>query len=121
VIVLKAIKLFVFRILWQWFGIRWVGESLISALVSNDENIRTIAGMFLVQTGERSRPIVEASLAENNTLPILLTILGDIGDAGTVRKLELYTHNSDPEIVRAADDALIAIKLRQQKADLHSS
>lgn len=117
--VLKAIKLFIFRILWQWFGIGLFGESLISALGSNDETIRTMAGMFLVQTAERSRPIVEASLVESKTLPTLLAILGDIGDVGTLRKLEPYTYSSDSEVARAAHDALKVIKLREQKTLRH--
>lgn len=112
----EAAKLFAFRILWQWFGLRMFGERLIRALGSDDENVQTLAGMFLVQTGKRSKPLLEDALAEGQQLPMLLTILGDMEDTNISPEMEKYTQDPNPDVARAAHDAIKVIKLRQQKA-----
>ena len=73
--------------------------------------------MFLVQTGKRSKSLVKEALGKRQHLPILLTILGDIADVDDIPTLEEYRQGPDPTIVRAADDAIEVIKLRQQRAN----
>lgn len=111
----ETAKLFVIRMLWQWTGLRSLGERLVQALGSEDENIRTIAGMFLVQTGRRSRPLLEEALDKQQHLPVVLTILGDIGDLGNIPKLEKYAQDPNSAIAQAARDAIEVVKLRDQR------
>lgn len=109
-LVVDAANLFVMRILWQWLGIRAAGERLIAALGSKDENIRTLAGMFLVQTGRRSRPLIECALVKGQHPHMLIPILGDIGDIRSVAVLEKYIHDEDSATVRAALDAIAVLQ-----------
>ncbi|MDH3692618.1 MAG: hypothetical protein OEU36_24585 [Gammaproteobacteria bacterium] len=111
----ETAKLFVIRMLWQWTGLRRLGDQLVQALGSEDENIRTIAGMFLVQTGRRSRPLLEETLDKQQHLPVILTILGDIEDLEYLPKLEKYTQDPDSAVAQAARDAIEVVKLREQK------
>lgn len=116
-LLIGATKLFLLRILWQWPGLPAAGEGLIRALGSPDENIRTLAGMFLVQTSQRSRPLVEDALRRRQYLHMVIAILGDIGNTHSIPYLEEFTQDSDPTVARAAHDAIELLQLRQQQSD----
>lgn len=87
-------------------GVDSAGRTLVDALDSEDENVRTLAGMFLVQCGRRSIPLLREELARGRHVPQILTMLGDIADPEVVPQLESYTASSDGEEARAAREAL---------------
>ena len=111
---LGAARLFFDNALWRLSGWHAVGRHLIEALDSEDEDIRTIAGMFLVKAGEKAKPLLEEALARRQSLPLVLTILGDIGDRQSAAKLQPFTQDPDPQVAKAAQDALKVLAARVQ-------
>jgi len=110
----KVAQLFVSKTVWNVTGFDAAGRALIHALDSDDENIRTIAGMFLVQTGQRAEPLLEEALHKGQYLPMVINVLGSIGDPEVVSELHPFTKDRDPEIARAARDAIQTIKFARQ-------
>ena len=110
----KAAQLFVSKAVWNVTGLDVAGCMLIQALDSEDEDIRTIAGIFLVQTGQRSEPLLEEALHKGQYLPMVINVLGSIGDPRIVSELRPFTEDSDPEIARAAQDAIRTIDFASQ-------
>lgn len=118
--VATAAKLFLYRSLWRGTGSRTAGRSLLDALDSDDETARTLAGMFLVQGGRRAVPLIEEALHKREHLPIALTIAGDLGEPELEAELRRYSDDPDPEVARAARDAL-AVMAAQRSAAARSS
>ena len=87
-------------------GVEAAGRALVAALDDRDENIRTLAAMFLVQSGERAVPLLREELAKGGNVATILTILGDIADPSTVPDLEAYVASADTDVARAAREAL---------------
>lgn len=110
----KVAGVFANRALFSTTGLRPAGRALVRALGSEDENVRTIAGMSLVQAGERAEPLLQEAARRRENLPLVLTILGDIGDPKSEPLLERYTGDEDPEVARSAREALRV--LRAQRA-----
>ena len=110
----KVAQLFVSKAVWTVAGLDMAGRALIHALDSEDEDIRSIAGMFLVQTGQRSEPLLKEALHKGRHLPMVISVLGSIGDPRIVSALRPFTEDSDPEIARAAQDAIQAIDFASQ-------
>ena len=98
--------LFVSNTIWRVTGLRSAGRALIHALSSKDETLKTIAGMFLVRTGSRAEPLLREALHRRESLPLVLTILGDIGDPKVVPELRQFSRDHNPEVAQAARDAL---------------
>lgn len=107
-----AARLLLDNALWRQSGWRAAGRRLVAALGSEDEDIRTIAGMLLVKAGGKAKPLLEEALAKRQSLPLVLTILGDIGDRQTAAKLQPFTQDPDPQVARAAQDALKVLAVR---------
>jgi hypothetical protein len=104
--VAHAAVLFLCQALWQWTGLAWAGQVLVRALGSPNANVRTIAGMFLVRAGRRAGPLLEDAMRRRENLPMLLAIMGDIGDPQVESELRSFAQDHDPEIAQAARDAL---------------
>ena len=68
--------------------------------------MRTLAGMFLVKNGRRSLPVLHEALARREQLPMVLTILGDIGADESAELIRRYVSDPDPEVAAAARAAL---------------
>jgi hypothetical protein len=83
-------------------------RSLLADLGSEDENVRTLAGMFLVRNGRRALPVLRQALARREQLPTLLTILGDIAAPESEAEIARYTDDDEPEVAQAAELALDA-------------
>jgi hypothetical protein len=88
------------------FGSAGAGRSLAADLASDDENVRTLAGMFLVSNGRRSLPALHEALARREQLPTVLTILGDIAADESAELIRRYVDDPDPEVAAAARAAL---------------
>lgn len=64
---------------WRSTGLKRAGRSLVRATYSDDEQIRTLGGMMLVQAGERSVDLVLEAAEQDELNPTLVEVLGDIG------------------------------------------
>lgn len=100
-----AVRLFGCKTLWLAAGLHPAGRALVNALGSNDPNLRTIAGMFLVQGGRKAAPLLEEALARREHLAMVLTIIGDIGDPRFEDDLRRFSHDANPEVAAAAKSA----------------
>ena len=97
---------------WRATGSRPAGRALVRALAADDQNVRTTAGMLLVKAGKRAEPLLAEALARRENLPLVLTILGDIGDRELAPHLRRFSEDDDPRVARAARDALRVIDAR---------
>ena len=68
--------------------------------------------MFLVRSGNRAKPLLTEALDHRESLPLVLTILGDIGDPESLPKLQQFRDDPESEVAKAALDALEAIKVQ---------
>jgi HEAT repeat protein len=83
---------------------------LVRALGSPDENIRSIAGIFLAKSGKRAEPLLLEAVNRRENLPTVLTVLGSIGDPALIPQLRLFTNDQNPEVAKAAREALKVIE-----------
>jgi hypothetical protein len=113
--VLSVARLFACRALWG-AGMDSAGRCLLTALGSPQEDVRTIAGMFLVQAGRRAEPLVKQGLERGEYLPTLLTIAGDLGLPSLTPQIQRLTTHTDPLVARAARDALDIMALQNSDA-----
>lgn len=104
-----TLRLLASHVLWGATGHRALGRSLVGALVSDDEDERTIAGMLLTRAGRRAEPLLEEALKEGRHRPAIIEVLGSIGDPAMVPELRPFEQNEDPEVARAARDAIRVI------------
>lgn len=102
----EAARIFACVAVWRATGLRFLGRSLVRALGSEDENVRTIAGMFLVRAGKKSEPLLQEALVNRQSLPIVLSILADIGDRKFEAEIRQFSGDRDPQVAQAARDAL---------------
>jgi hypothetical protein len=87
-------------------GSTGAGRSLVADLASDDETVRTLAGMFLVKNGRRSLPALREALAHREQLPTVLTMLGDIAAGECAELIRPYIDDPDREVAAAARAAL---------------
>jgi HEAT repeat protein len=113
-LLLGAIRLFVYRALWYWLGITSAGRALVRALGSPDENIRSIAGILLTKSGERAEPLLQEALIRRENLPTVLTVLGSIGDPAVIPQLRRFADDQNPDVAKAAQEALKVIEFSRK-------
>jgi HEAT repeat protein len=99
-------QLFVCQAIWRTTGIEAAGRILVDSLGSSDDNVRVIAGTFLVKAGKRAEPLLREALQQRQNLPMVLSILGDIGSEKFEPDLIQLTTDCDPRIAQAAQNAL---------------
>jgi HEAT repeat protein len=97
---------------WRATGSRAAGRVLIRALGSDDESVRAAAGMLLERGGRRAEPLLVEAAERRESLPEVLVILGDLGDPAAEPLLERFADDADPEVARAACDALRILQAR---------
>ena len=91
---------------WRATGLRAPGRGVVRALASDDPTIRTMAGMLLTRAGHRAEPLLREALAARQSLPMVVTILGDIGDQASRPILSELTRDPDVAVAGAARQAL---------------
>lgn len=106
----RALCLFVSNAVWRVFDLRAAGRVLVRALGSEDENSRNIAGMLLVRAGKKSEPLLQEALDKRENLPVVLTVIGSLGDRKFEAELRRFSHDADPDVAKAAKDALQLIE-----------
>jgi hypothetical protein len=109
-IVIRALRLFASYAIWRVTGARSAGRILVRALGSNNETLRTIAGMLLVRGGKKSEPLLQEALDKRENLPVALTIIGSIGDREFEPEIRRLSQDPDPDVAKAAKDALRIIE-----------
>jgi HEAT repeat protein len=105
-----VIRLFICWFLWLIFGFPSAGRVLIDALSSPDKNIRSIAAMLLVKSGKRAEPLLLEATTRRESLPLVLSVLGSIGDPAMVPHVQQFTEDENPEVTKAAREALKVIR-----------
>lgn len=101
-----AAKLFASFALWRGLHLKPAGRALVNALGEADEDLRVIAGMFLVRAGARSASLLGEALSERRNLPIVLQIIADIQAKEFESQLRQFAEDSDPQVSEAARCAL---------------
>jgi HEAT repeat protein len=99
------------RAAWKLCGIQAAGRPLVRSLGSPDEDVRTIAGMLLVKAGRSAEPLLEEALERRENLPMVLSVLADIGDPTSEPQIERFRLDPDPEVAKAAAQALRQLRL----------
>lgn len=99
---------------WSATGLRSAGKRLVDALGSEHEDVRSLAGRSLVQARARAEPLLEEALARGENVPLVLTVLGDIGDPESAPLIARYREDPDPQVARAACDALRTLRTQVQ-------
>ena len=115
-IVARALWLFASNLIWRVTSARIAGRVLVRALGSKNETLRTIAGMLLVRGGKRSEPLLQEALDKRENLPVALTIIGSIGDRKFEPEVRRLSEDPDPDVAKAATDALRIIEAHHQPA-----
>ncbi len=101
-----ATRLFVSRAFWGLTGVDAAGRVLVDALDAEDEDVRSIAGILLTRAGRRAEPLLEEALARGEHVPMVLSVLGSIGDPAIVPDLRPFARSDDPDVARAAREAI---------------
>jgi hypothetical protein len=109
------VRLYALKSLWTLIGCRSAGRALVRALGSTDESKRTVAGMLLVRGGKRAEPLLAEAIRRREHLPIVLLIAGDIGASSLAPELRHLTMDPDPDVARAAHDALEILTTDQRE------
>lgn len=112
----EAARLFGQNALWRSTGLRSAGRALVEALGSPDEDLRTIAGMFLVRGGRRAEPLLEEALARRANLSMVLSVLSSIGDPRYEPVFQSFSQDPDPAAADAAREALRLLAFRAEQA-----
>jgi hypothetical protein len=112
----QLLKVFGASALWRATGLHAAGETLVHALASRDENVRISAGMFLVKGGGKALPLLRRALDRRESVPIVLSIIGDIGDGRGEVDVNRFSNDPVPEVAKAAQDALKVLR-RAKAAD----
>ena len=105
-----SVRLYACNALWRATGSLAAGRALLNALGSRDEDLQALAGMFLVQGGKRAEPLLEEALAKREHLPLVLTLLGDIGDPKYEAELRRLSDDPEARVAAAARSALHVLK-----------
>ena len=111
--VFPALLLFIWRLLWRIAGIPAGGRALVDALGSSNPNTQAVARIFLVKAGRDSAPYLEESLRRRENLPMVLSLLGDIGDKHVEPELHRFALDRDPRIASAARHALRVLEVQR--------
>ena len=106
-----ATRLFASQALWGMTGSNAAGRVLVEALAAEDEDVRTIAGILLTKAGRRAEPLLGEALRDGRHIPMVIGVLGSIGDPDVLPELRPFARSNDPEVARAARDAIRVIGL----------
>ncbi len=109
----RAAKLFSEYGLWRG-GLQSAGRSLVAALGSPQEDLRSIAGMLLVRGGAKARPLLMEALRKRENVPMVLSVLADAApdDPAVLETLRRHADDPEPAVADAARQALRVLEFR---------
>lgn len=90
---------------WRSLEVGPAGKTLAHALVTGSEQERTMAGMALVQAGDRSVPHIEAEIRVVGASRTTVHVLADIGGPAALAVLLGIAQGSGPTAELAAERA----------------
>ena len=99
---------------WRTMGLRTAGRAVVRALGSADPTVRTMAGTLLARSGTRAEPLLREALAARQNLPMVVTLLGDVGSESCRPALSELTRDPDETVAGAARQALRVLDARQR-------
>lgn len=88
------------------------GRELVRALGSANENLYVIAGMLLSRAGTKSEPLLLEALRRRENLHLVIPILSDVGSRQSESEIRELSHDRDPQVAQAAQDALRLMSAR---------
>lgn len=91
---------------WRLAGLDAAGRMLVGTIAEGTEEQQTLAGMLLVQAGDRSVPLVAGALVAGAAVPQLVEVLASIGTDTARAALADAAAGSPPEIAASAEKAL---------------
>ena len=103
-------RLFASQALWGLTGIDAIGRVLVDALAEEDEDVRTIAGILLTKSGRKAEPLLGEALKQGKHVPMVISVLGSIGDRNALPTIRPFTRSDDPQVARAAREAITVIE-----------
>ena len=106
-------RLLTLNLLWRSTGMRAAGRALVNALGSGSEDLRAIAGMLLVKSGMAAEPLLQEALSQRRHLPMVLTLLGNIGSRKVEPELRNLALDPDPTVADAAQEALRVLSAKR--------
>ena len=107
--IVPALSLFLSRAVWRATGWQAAGRPLVHALGSPDEDVRSIAGVLLAKAGKNAEPLLREALARRENLPMVLTLLADVGSPDLEPEIRPFSMDRNPEVAHAANEALRAL------------
>ena len=102
---------------WRATGLRTSGRALVRALGSTDPTVRTMAGTLLARSGAQAEPLLREALAARENLPMVVTLLGDVGDETCRPALSELAGDPDESVAGAARQALRVLDTRHRSGD----
>ncbi len=103
--------------LWKYGHVKPAGRSLVRGLSSDDENTQTIAGIFLVRSGDRSIPLIRHAIAGGAAGDVLEDVLDDLEGGDETPLLEELALSDNPKVAEAALRALEELGDRPTASD----
>lgn len=71
--------------------------------------MRVITGIFLVKAGKHAEPLLQEALQRRENLPMVPSVLGDVGSRKFEPDLRELTTDHDPRVAQAAQNTLRAL------------
>jgi hypothetical protein len=90
---------------WRLTGVSAAGHALVTAVTSGGENERTLAGMLLVQAGDRSVPVVADAILAGPGPADLVDVLASIGTDEARAALLRVSQSPPPAVPPTTRDA----------------
>ena len=113
----ESIRLGAIYLVWRVTGVPCAGQALLHGL-ENNEPIRMLAGILLSKDKIRTIPLLAEAIRRRYQLPIVLTILADIGNSSVRPTLQEFMNDHDSEVAHAAQEAMRILEVRHPS---HSS
>jgi len=107
--VAASVKLLAAGAAWRLTGLPPAGNALVGALVDGAESEQTLAGILLVNAGDRSVPLVREATSSGAGAPELVDVLASIGTDTARSALERVAAATSGEMAAAAEQALATL------------
>lgn len=98
-------KLLAIGAAWRLTGVSAAGDALVTAVTAGGETERTLAGMLLVQAGDRSVPVVTDAILACPEPADLVDVLVSIGTDDARAALLRVSQSPPPAVPPATSDA----------------
>jgi HEAT repeat protein len=91
-------------------------RKLLEGLRSEDETTRSLAATLLARSGPQALDALREAVQEEESLPFVLTMLGDLGDKQDEETLAKFATHHDAQVQTAAKYALEVLHARLNAA-----